>query len=144
MFRKMEQEYVIGLLLLVWASAAKDRVVKTDEIENYSEIMKYVRNLEREMHGMKNHIRKMEQLGKEQTAQIEKESNEIELLKEEVADLMKSSDNDSQRVQNILNNMTTSTQTKWHCHLKTEDIYSQMPGTLTLGFPPTWTIVSVI
>ena len=42
MFRKMEIEFVIGLLLLVCASAAKDSVVKTDEIENYSEIMKYV------------------------------------------------------------------------------------------------------
>ena len=53
MFRKMELDFAIGLLLLVCASAAKGSVVTTDEIENYSEIMKYVGNLESEMHGMK-------------------------------------------------------------------------------------------
>ena len=106
----MELEFVIGLLLLVCASAAKDSVEKTGEIENYSEIMKYVGNLEREMHGMKNHIRKMEKFGGEQAAKIrklesqiknqdsktERKSNKIEELRHEVAYLkvkIDSSDN---------------------------------------------------
>ena len=77
MFRQMELEFVIGLLYLGCASAAKGSVVKTDGKENYSDIMKYVGNLEREM---KNHI-------KTQERKIEMQSGEIELLKQEVADL---------------------------------------------------------
>ena len=93
MFRKMEIEFVvIGLLLLVCSSAAKGSRIKTDEIENYSEIMKYVGNLEGEMHEMKTHIKTLE-------SEIEKQSDENELLKQEVLKLKIKSPDASQNIQ---------------------------------------------
>ena len=80
--------------MLVCVSAAKDSPGMIDKIENYSEIMKYVGNLERGMHEMNKHIQRLEKMSNEQAvriktqeSKIEKQINEIEMLKQEVAEL---------------------------------------------------------